>query len=94
VISAERGPQLVGGDIRRPGLELRVEVQRVHLVYEGGKLKPIEPDMKRAVRATEQNPTVVTSQPGQREKRPGTWSHLRGSYNCREKVPGVEVLFQ
>ena len=27
-------------DIRRPGLELRVEVQRVRLIYEGGELKP------------------------------------------------------
>jgi hypothetical protein len=41
-------------EIRRPGLELRVKVQRVRLIYEGGKLKPPEPDLKRAVRATEQ----------------------------------------
>jgi hypothetical protein len=27
-------------DIRRPGLQLHVEVQRVHLIYEGGKLEP------------------------------------------------------
>ena len=27
-------------DIRRPGLQLRVEVQRVRLIYEGGGLKP------------------------------------------------------
>ena len=27
-------------DIRRPGLELRVEVQRVRLIYEGGELQP------------------------------------------------------
>jgi hypothetical protein len=30
-------------DIRRPGLEGRVDVRRVRLVYEGGKLKPIDP---------------------------------------------------
>ncbi|WNG13915.1 hypothetical protein [Cystobacter fuscus] len=41
-------------DIRRPGLELRVKVQRVRLIYEGGKLKPLDSDMKRAVRTTEQ----------------------------------------
>ncbi len=27
-------------DIRRPGLEFRVEVRRVRLIYEGGRLKP------------------------------------------------------
>jgi hypothetical protein len=40
-------------DIRRPGLEQRIDVQRVRLIYEGGKLQPAEADMKRAVRATE-----------------------------------------
>jgi hypothetical protein len=35
-------------DIRRPGLELRVEVQRVRLIYEGGDLKPTEPNMIKA----------------------------------------------
>jgi hypothetical protein len=29
-------------DIRRPGLQRRVEVQRVRLIYEGGRLKPAE----------------------------------------------------
>jgi hypothetical protein len=27
--------------IRRPGLEMEVQVQRVHLVYEGGSLRPV-----------------------------------------------------
>jgi len=41
-------------DIRRPGLEGRVDVQRVHLVYEGGKLRPRRIDeLKAAVDATE-----------------------------------------
>ena len=40
-------------DIRRPGLEGRVDVQRVRLIYEGGKLKPVDPrDQKRAVNRT------------------------------------------
>jgi hypothetical protein len=42
-------------DIRRPGMELRVEVQRVRLIYEGGALKPRESDMARAKQVTEQN---------------------------------------
>src|SRR5262249_26973118 len=32
-------------DIRRPGLEGPVEVQRVRLIYEGGKLMPTNPDV-------------------------------------------------
>ncbi len=41
-------------DIRRPGLEGRVKVERVRLIYEGGELKPrnIE-ELKAAVDATE-----------------------------------------
>jgi len=42
-------------DIRRPGIELHVEIQRVRLIYEGGKLKPRELDMTEAIRITEQN---------------------------------------
>jgi hypothetical protein len=30
-------------DIRRPGLKLRVQVQRIRLIYEGGALKPKDP---------------------------------------------------
>ncbi|MFY0579927.1 hypothetical protein ACN28S_41875 [Cystobacter fuscus] len=41
-------------DIRRPGLVGPVEVQRVHLIYEGGKLTPTDVDAsKAAVIATE-----------------------------------------
>jgi hypothetical protein len=41
-------------DIRRPGLEGRVRVQRVRLIYEGGELKPRNMDeLKAAVDATE-----------------------------------------
>ena len=41
-------------DIRRPGLEGRVNVQRVRLIYEGGELKPRNIDeSKAAVEATE-----------------------------------------
>ena len=40
-------------EILRPGLRLRVEVQRVRLIYEGGALKPKEPDMTKARRAAE-----------------------------------------
>ncbi len=39
-------------DIRRPGLELRVEVQRVRLIYEGGTLKPKVDRLEAAVAAT------------------------------------------
>jgi tetratricopeptide (TPR) repeat protein len=40
-------------DIRRPGLELRVEVQKVRLIYEGGGLKPTKVnDLKEAVNRT------------------------------------------
>ncbi|HYO60218.1 hypothetical protein [Archangium sp.] len=40
-------------DIRRPGLELRVEVQRVRLIYEGGMLKPTRvTNLEAAVTAT------------------------------------------
>jgi hypothetical protein len=39
-------------EIRRPGLEGRVQVRRVRLIYEGGPLKPKEDDMDKAVRAT------------------------------------------
>ena len=42
-------------DIRRPGLQGRVEVKRVRLVYEGGKLKPRQSDMERAVLVTQEN---------------------------------------
>jgi hypothetical protein len=47
-------------EIRRPGLEGHVDVQRVRLVYEGGKLKPMDPrEQKRAVnRATAAVPGV------------------------------------
>ena len=41
-------------DIRRPGLELRVEVQRVRLIYEGGELKPTQVmDVDAVLEATE-----------------------------------------
>ena len=36
-------------DIRRPGLEGRVNVQRVRLIYEGGPLRPKKTDMKNIV---------------------------------------------
>jgi hypothetical protein len=36
-------------DIRRPGLEFRVEVQRVRLIYEGGDLKPTRVENLKAV---------------------------------------------
>jgi len=40
-------------DIRRPGLEFRVEVQRVRLIYEGGNLKPADVDvLKRTLNET------------------------------------------
>jgi hypothetical protein len=42
-------------DIRRPGLESRVDVQRVRLIYEGGGLKPRKTDeLRMAVDATEE----------------------------------------
>ncbi len=41
-------------DIRRPGLQGRVEVQRVRLIYEGGPFKPKELEMKRALLATQE----------------------------------------
>ncbi|HYO67261.1 MAG TPA: hypothetical protein VEU33_14390 [Archangium sp.] len=42
-------------DIRRPGLEGLVKVQRVRLIYEGGPLKPKKLDMKNAVIAVERD---------------------------------------
>jgi hypothetical protein len=40
-------------DIRRPTLKLRVQVQRVRLIYEGGALKPMDPiGLERAERRT------------------------------------------
>ena len=57
-VKADAGEALTkyGGvlDIRRPGLELHVEVQRVYLIYEGGLLNPLELNKNKAVRATEQ----------------------------------------
>jgi hypothetical protein len=41
-------------DIRRPGLQLRVKVQRVRLIYEGGGLKPADVvNMAEVVKRTE-----------------------------------------
>ncbi|MFL5352675.1 MAG: hypothetical protein ACJ8AN_08520, partial [Archangium sp.] len=41
-------------DIRRPGLELRVEVRRVRLIYEGGALRPKDVgDLRTAVYETQ-----------------------------------------
>ncbi|HZI03550.1 MAG TPA: hypothetical protein VEZ71_05980, partial [Archangium sp.] len=34
-------------NIRRPGLERHAEVHRVRLIYEGGRLKPRDPDVQR-----------------------------------------------
>jgi hypothetical protein len=52
-------------EIVRPRLKMRVNVQRVRLIYEGGALKP-------------ENPRL-----------------LEGAVNAtKDKVPGVEVLFQ
>jgi len=50
-------------DIRRPGLKLRVEVQRVRLIYEGGELKPtLVSDIDAVVnRAQQQVPAVEVS---------------------------------
>ena len=43
-------------DIRRPGLQGRVQVHRVRLIYEGGPLKPKDPElMKKAVFETQEN---------------------------------------
>jgi hypothetical protein len=43
-------------DIRRPGLQGRVTVQRVRLIYEGGSLKPKDPSLiERAVLETQQD---------------------------------------
>jgi len=47
-------------NIRRPGLELRVEVQRVRLIYEGGGLEPVNArEMNAAVRATQEKVPAV-----------------------------------
>ncbi|ADO70949.1 hypothetical protein [Stigmatella aurantiaca] len=41
-------------NIRRPGLEMEAQVQRIRLIYEGGELKPSDPKaLKAAVRETQ-----------------------------------------
>ncbi len=41
-------------EIRRPGLESHVKVQRVHLIYEGGQLKPSKSNMTKAIHEAQQ----------------------------------------
>ncbi|RYZ41102.1 MAG: hypothetical protein EOO71_13310 [Myxococcaceae bacterium] len=42
-------------NIRRPGIEQMAQIQRVRLIYEGGKLKPADPKASRAAMRDAQN---------------------------------------
>jgi len=42
-------------NIRRPGIEQMAQIQRVRLIYEGGKLKPADPKASRAAVREAQN---------------------------------------
>jgi hypothetical protein len=56
-VDARAALEYYGGtlDILRPSLKRRVQVQRVRLVYEGGKLQPVQAGIwERAVRRVEQ----------------------------------------